>query len=110
VKAVVRWFRMRRACAKWNADIPLILAMADANKDGAFKWGQLVWQEVWMYIGLAKQVEPDEFDGLCKRRGFDAMMREYLAGMLRHIGRGRLLTANSALSVNKEVEWLRKES
>jgi hypothetical protein len=26
VKALVRWFRMRRACAKWNADIPLIRA------------------------------------------------------------------------------------
>lgn len=101
MKALVRWFRMRRACAKWNADIPLIWAMAEASHDGPFKWGQLVWQEIQMYIDLAKQVDPSEFDNLCKRRGFDAMMREYLAGMLRHVGIGRLLTANGSV-VNVE--------
>ena len=94
MKRIVRWFRMRRAVAKWNADIPLIMAMAAANEDGAWKWSQLVWQEAWMYISLAKQVEPEEFDWLCNRRGFDAMMRKYLEGMLRHVGLGRLLTAN----------------
>lgn len=104
MKALIRWFRMRRACAKWNADIPLIRAMAGVSHEGPFKWGQLVWQEIPMYIDLAKQVDPSEFDDLCKRRGFDAMMREYLAGMLRHVGIGRLLPADvSIVSVKHPV-------
>ena len=104
MKALIRWFRMRRACAKWNADIPLIRAMAGVNHDGPFKWGQLVWQEIQMYIDLAKQVDPSEFDNLCKRRGFDDMMREYLTGMLRHVGIGRLLpTIISVVNVEHPV-------
>lgn len=85
---------MRKAVSKWNADIPLILAMAKHHKDGEFYWSQLVWQEVHMYISLAEQVNPDEYKELCNRRGFDPMMREYLTGILRYIGLGRNLPSN----------------
>ncbi len=98
MKRIVRWFRNRKAVAKWNADIPLIEAMAEHHKDGGFKWSQLVWQEVWMYISLAAQVDHDEYDVLCKRRGFDAMMRAYLSVMLIHVGLGRNLAPNKEIS------------
>ena len=97
MKSIVRWFRTRRSVKKWNADIPLISAMSERHKDGPFYWGQLVWQEVSMYILLAKQVEPEEFSALCERRGFDSMMRAYLSGMLRHVLLGCKLSPNVAI-------------
>jgi hypothetical protein len=75
--------------------------MAEHHKDGAFYWSQLVWQEVWMYISLAVQVDWDEYEALCKRRGFDAMMREYLAAMLIHVGLGRKLTLNTNMRLEE---------
>jgi len=91
MKRVIYWFRDRRAVAKWNKDISLIMEMAKHHRDGHFYWSQLVWQEVHMYILLAKQVEQVEFEELCRRRGFDAMMRAYLVGMLKYVGLGRNL-------------------
>jgi hypothetical protein len=91
MSSIIRWFRVRKAVAKWNADRYLLRAMAERHADGVFYWGQLVFQEIHMYITLGKQVQQEEFNVLCRRRGFDAMMRAYLSAMLKHVGLGRLL-------------------
>ena len=101
MKCIAKWLRNlrnRKAVLKWNSDLPLIKAMAKHHNDGPFYWHQLVWQEVWMHISIAEQVELGEFDHLCTRRGFDEMMKAYLAGMLRHVGLGKKLDTNIVVS------------
>lgn len=90
-KKIVYNHRIKKAIKKWTDDVSLIAVMAKHNEDGCFKWGQLVWQEIWMYAKLREQVDPKEFYELCKRRGFDQFMSEYLRIMLKHIGIGKLL-------------------
>lgn len=38
----------------------------------------LIQQEIWMYNKLGEQVDPDEFDELCQRRGFNDTQKEEL--------------------------------
>jgi hypothetical protein len=50
----------------------------EEKSDYAFKWYQLVIQEIKMWIMINKIVDQEEFDSMCKCRGFDDDMREYL--------------------------------
>lgn len=88
---LLRRRRLKKACAKWNADIvPLINARADcaeADRTEILMWDCLVWQEIQMWILLgSRQVVKDEFDWICDRRGFTAEQREYLKEMMKHVG------------------------
>jgi hypothetical protein len=83
--------RMARACNKWNAELDHIKVEMSKSEDAMFKWNQLVWQEVWMYIRLDEPVDPEEFRLLCDRRGFTPEMRYFLVDMLKHVGLGRRL-------------------
>ena len=95
IRTLMKWLRLRKACAAWNDDITLIRAVASESgtPNAVFKWGQLVWQEIWMYISLGKQVDPVEFHELCERRGFDWAMCEYLRKMLVRVGLGKRLVS-----------------
>jgi hypothetical protein len=98
-----RWQHRRRivkATDKWNSSVDYIMSEAKKTEDGSFKWSQLVWQEIWMYIGLGEQVEPSEFDTLCRRRGFTPAMRWYLQEMMIHVGLGKML---------KDACWAKEE-
>jgi len=52
-----------------------------------FKWG-LVRQECEMYCLIGEEVELEEFNLLCERCGFDKDMKEYIRGMMGHVGLG----------------------
>ncbi len=55
--------------------------------DYVFKWS-LVRQECEMYCLIGEVVEAEEFELLCERRGFDQDMKEYIRGMMEHVGLG----------------------
>jgi hypothetical protein len=91
IKQKIRlWFAIR----KWNRDVPFIsnCIRTSTTDDAQFKWVQLVWQEIWMWIALGKQVPQKEFDLICDRRGFDDPMQKYLREMLRHVCMGSKLS------------------
>lgn len=90
------------AVEKWNSDKDRILAWikieeeTSHDKDFYFYWGQLVWQEIKMWILMSlhgmdehasdeifvKSITAEDFEGTCLRRGFDDFMKEYLCEML----------------------------
>lgn len=69
----------------WNNNVNNINQAIDSSQDTfeAFKWTQLVWQEMWMWIKLGKKVSLAEFEEMCKTRGFDEKMRIFLCEFLR---------------------------
>lgn len=78
--------QLGRAVIFWNERLGYIVEQIEASDDknaATFKWGQLVWQEVVMYIGLGTV---EDFQWLCKRRGFDAPQRKILREVLEHVG------------------------
>jgi len=87
------WRRLNKAAKKWNADVERIRCDAATTPDGTFKWSQLVWQEIDMYILLGEQVQPEEFEYLCKRRGFTPAMCVYLKEMMVSVGLGKKLVS-----------------
>jgi hypothetical protein len=95
IRGAFKWWQRRRrfqlAREKWATDIGYILEQASAEDHGDFMWGQVVMQEIHMYISLGEQVQPQEFNWLCLRRGFSPEMRGYLTDMLVHVGLGSLL-------------------
>lgn len=58
--------------------------------DYVFKWS-LVRQECEMYCLIGEEVEVEEFELLCERRGFDQDMKEYIRGIMEHVGLGNNL-------------------
>jgi hypothetical protein len=52
-----------------------------------FKWG-LVRQECEMYCLIGDEIEKEEFEELCQRRGFDRDMKEYVRGTMKYVGLG----------------------
>lgn len=89
----LRYLKRVKACRKWNSDRDYITSRIQSGdyKITGFKWNQLVWQEIDMYIRLMEQVDPNEFSELCNRRGFSNDMRSYLKDMLIHVGLGKEL-------------------
>lgn len=63
-----------------------------------FKWG-LVRQECEMYCLIGEEVEVEEFDFLCEQRGFDKDMKEYIRGMMVHVGLGENLKEGATADV-----------
>ena len=55
-----------------------------------FKWYQLVLQELRFWASMGKDVDQDEFDLLCERRGFYKEQAEYLVKIVAEIGLGQL--------------------
>ena len=92
VKNLLYWYRHRKALKKWNTDVPFITKQIGDSDDRAWKWSQLVWQEIWMWCKLGEQVSQDDFDFIADRRGFDGAMREYLHDMMCHVGLGKKLS------------------
>lgn len=89
-KEYIKRKRNKKAVIKWNNDLPEINKKIK-NEDDYFKWNQLVWQEIWMFISLAEQVTEDDFLWICDRRGFTKDMANYLKEMLIHVGIGKSL-------------------
>lgn len=78
------WLRRRlsKAVDKWNRDLHIITKNIHSPED-LFKWDQLVWQEIDMYIRLNKV---EDFSYICDRRGFNNEQRAYLKEMLEYMG------------------------
>jgi hypothetical protein len=81
--------QIEKAVEFWNQRIDTVIQPdIDASHDqvaATFKWGQLVWQEVVMFISLGK-VKEGELDWLNKRRGFNEEQRIMLYDILVHVG------------------------
>lgn len=75
----------KKALAYWNKHVGLIKAIIKMKTKSPkkeyneyFKWGQLVWQEIEFYIRENKDIEINEFNELCKMRGFDLIQKQFL--------------------------------
>lgn len=55
-----------------------------------FKWG-LVRQECEMYCLIGEQIDKEEFEALCKNRGFDEEMSQYIIDTMKYVGLGNNL-------------------
>lgn len=91
IKTFRRNRRYKKFVRKWDSDIDYILDQINDDKDLLFKWGQLVNQEIKMFIRLDTQVTQDEIEWLTDRRGFNDEMESYLINMLKHVGIGKYL-------------------
>lgn len=81
--------RMRKASSFWNSRLDEIHRSIVHSKDRTkahFKWEQLVWQEIRMFILVGSKVEDDDLRWLCRRRGFTRHQRDFLKQALRHVG------------------------
>lgn len=84
--------RLPVVCKKWNREIDAKFAEDVAEQEAdpdfgldphiAFKWNQLVWQEILMWNSLGELVTESEFHSLCNLRGFSLAQRRYLREML----------------------------
>jgi len=86
--SIIFKLRMKRAVKKWNCDLQQIDKWVKEDKDenASFKWGQLVWQEITMWIRLSgPKTTKKELDWMCKRRGFNDIQRKYLESMMKHV-------------------------
>ena len=86
--------RMKKAILKWNSNAEYITQCIEESSDPndtGFKWTQLVWQEITMWIRLHEQVSQEDFDWITNRRGFDQKMIRYLKSTLTQVGLGKLL-------------------
>ena len=85
--------RMKKALLKWNENVEYITHCIEESSDpnAGFKWTQLVWQEIIMWIRLREQVSQEDFDWIISRRGFDQKMVSYLKSTLTHVGLSKLL-------------------
>ena len=57
--------RMKKAILKWNSNAEYITQCIEESSDPndtGFKWTQLVWQEITMWIRLHEQVSQEDFD------------------------------------------------
>jgi hypothetical protein len=81
--------RMRKALAFWNSRLDKISRSIVHSRDriGArFKWNQLVWQEIRMFVLLGSQVGDEDLRWLCQRRRFTRSQRQFLEQALEHVG------------------------
>lgn len=83
--------RYAKVAKKWNSDLKQMNIWAKETKDGLWKWDQLVWQEIIMWVSMNKQVGQKELDHICEIRGLDENMTDYLREMMKHIGLGKEL-------------------
>jgi hypothetical protein len=84
---IYRW-RARKAVYWWNHNLWFINNLIRKNQNlpyYVFKWDQLVQQEMWMWIRLAKKVNRKKFDDLCQMRGFDGDMKWFLKVFLKEV-------------------------
>ena len=104
-KKQVEKYRTKKAIKLWNFNVDIINASVSREPDvnskylAQFKWTQLVWQEITMYIMIASQVEVDELSTLCKSRGFSQEQKDFLIYILVAIGLG------DNLDVNEKMEF-----
>lgn len=84
---ILFWVRMRRVVRKWNADMAIAEPfMKCLTAEDHFKWSQLVWQEIWMWVSLAEpERAPRELPEMAKRRGFNQAQIDYIEAMMRHV-------------------------
>jgi len=79
----------KKAVAWWNERVESVILPDIQNQEdqrmAAFKWGQLVWQEIMMFIDLG-EVREGEIDWLTQRRGFSPLQRQFLEDALKHLG------------------------
>lgn len=77
--------RVYRAVKKWNNDVEWITSQLKTSDD-VFKWTQLVWQEIVMWIRIGDPTKPqEELDWLADRRGFSETQKAYLRSMMKHV-------------------------
>ena len=80
---------MKRAISFWNGRVDEIqrsIAHSGDKLKTHFKWSQLVWQEIKMYIFMDRLVEDDDLRWICQRRGFTRHQRRFLKQALCHVG------------------------
>lgn len=81
--------RLGKAVRFWDSRLDEILrsiAHSGDRFEARFKWAQLVWQEIWMFINLDKPVADGELRWINRRRGFTRHQRRFLDQALRHVG------------------------
>lgn len=93
-----------KAVEKWNGDEERIKEyvkeLEKTINDAYFYWNQLVWQEILMYISIVSrngtlddegnytiaEIEIDDVENICDRRGFGDNERNYLYEMIKYLG------------------------
>lgn len=86
---VLKRYRERQSYPKrftqfWSERLPGV--MTKVNDENAFKWLQLVMQELWMWSLIGEPVNTQELHLMCERRGFSADQRRFIVEGLTFIG------------------------
>ena len=66
----------------WNENANYLKERIEIQGDDAFKWNQLVWQEIWMWISLDDEVTEEELKEMSEIRGFNDKQEEFLREVL----------------------------
>ena len=81
--------RLRDVVEWWNARVDFMVQIIQAADDPDmehFKWSQLVWQEIEMFIRLGKKIKVGDMKWICRRRGFSAAQTQMLKDAMAHVG------------------------
>lgn len=81
--------RLRDVVEWWNARVDFMIQIIQAAEDPDmehFKWSQLVWQEIEMFIRLGKEIKVGDMNWICHRRGFSAAQKQMLEDAMAHVG------------------------
>lgn len=82
--------RNKSFCHYWNLNVPLINQLIQKGED-AFKWNQIVSQEVFFWIRQDQQVSQRDYDHICQCRELTKGMRVMLCNSLKYVGLGNNL-------------------
>ena len=85
-RALVRWWNKRSVIVQQDIDS----AKPKERLDHIFRWTQLIWQELQMFVALGEQVGFDDLEYLTKARGFSKMQRLFLIEGVTHLGLGTI--------------------
>ena len=98
IKRLVKNSRHKKLYKKLTTDFNIINAyieeaseLKEPKKHRSFYWNQLIMQEINMYISLGEQVNKEELEMLCDRRGFTAFEKAYLGSLISIVGLGKRL-------------------
>jgi hypothetical protein len=87
-------YALQRFNEKWEQDLEFISKDIKndhkINQDRFFRWG-LVRQECEMYCLIGEQVDPEELEKLCKKRGLNHEKKCYMVETMKYAGLGEEL-------------------
>jgi hypothetical protein len=97
ITSLIHSWRYKKYFKYWESHVDSVMVADVENysgedrQDKLFKW-TLVKQEIKMWMMIGEQVEREDWQNMCKRRGFSTKQKYFIIDCLIHIGLGKKLS------------------